>query len=340
MRFAGIISCAVISALSPPALAQENLLNLYSSRHYQTDEALYANFTKTTGIKLNRIEAGEDPLIERLKNEGTSSPADVLVTVDAGRLWRAEQMGLFQPIDSKVLTARLPDHMRTPNNQWFGFSARARVIIYNRIALKAADVQNYEDLADPKLKGKVCTRSGSHVYNLSLMSALIEHWGEAKAEQWARAVVANFARSPKGGDTDQILAVAAGECGVAISNSYYYVRLLASEKPEDRKAIANIGVVWPNQKSFGTHMNVSGSGVVKYAKNREAAVKYLEYLSSDQAQGYFAEGNNEWPVVKGAPLNNKALASLGSFKMDTLNISALGKNQPLAQKIFDRVGYK
>ena len=340
MRFAGIISCAVISALSPPALAQENLLNLYSSRHYQTDEALYANFTKTTGIKLNRIEAGEDPLIERLKNEGTSSPADVLVTVDAGRLWRAEQMGLFQSIDSKVLTARLPDHMRTPNNQWFGFSARARVIIYNRIALKAADVQNYEDLADPKLKGKVCTRSGSHVYNLSLMSALIEHWGEAKAEQWARAVVANFARSPKGGDTDQILAVAAGECGVAISNSYYYVRLLASEKPEDRKAIANIGVVWPNQKSFGTHMNVSGAGVVKYAKNREAAVKYLEYLSSDQAQGYFAEGNNEWPVVKGAPLNNKALASLGSFKMDTLNISALGKNQPLAQKIFDRVGYK
>ena len=340
MRFTGFISCAVISALSLPAVAQENLLNLYSSRHYQTDEALYANFTKTTGIKLNRIEAGEDPLIERLKNEGASSPADVLVTVDAGRLWRAEQMGLFQSVDSKVLASRLPDHMRTPNNQWFGFSARARVIVYNKAALKAADVQNYEDLADPKLKGKVCTRSGSHVYNLSLMSALIEHWGEAKAEQWARGVVANFARSPKGGDTDQILAVAAGECGVAISNSYYYVRLLASDKPEDRKAIANIGLVWPNQKNFGTHMNVSGAGVVKYAKNREAAVKYLEYLASDQAQGYFAEGNNEWPVVKGAPLNNKALASLGSFKMDTLNISALGKNQPLAQKIFDRVGYK
>jgi iron(III) transport system substrate-binding protein len=230
--------------------------------------------------------------------------------------------------------------MRTPNNQWFGFSARARVIVYNKAAIKVADVQNYEDLADPKLKGKVCTRSGSHVYNLSLMSALIEHWGEAKAEQWAKGVVANFARAPKGGDTDQILAVAAGECGVAISNSYYYVRLLASDKPEDRKAIANIGLIWPNQKNFGTHMNVSGAGVVKYAKNREAAVKYLEYLASDQAQGYFAEGNNEWPVVKGAPLNNKALASLGSFKMDTLNVSALGKNQPLAQKIFDRVGYK
>ena len=331
---------AFVTSLSAPALAQESLLNLYSSRHYQTDEALYANFTKTTGIKLNRIEAGEDPLIERLKNEGASSPADVLVTVDAGRLWRAEQMGLFQSIDSKVLAARLPDHMRTPNSQWFGFSARARVIVYNKAAVKPGDVQNYEDLADPKLKGKVCTRSGSHVYNLSLMSALIEHWGEQKAEQWARGVVANFARAPKGGDTDQILAVAAGECGVAISNSYYYVRLLASEKPEDRKAIANIGLIWPNQKNFGTHMNVSGAGVVKHARNRDAAIKYLEYLASDQAQGYFAEGNNEWPVVKGAPLNNKALASLGTFKMDTLNISALGKNQPLAQKIFDRVGYK
>jgi len=340
MKPSRIMTLAVAAALSTTAIAQENLLNLYSSRHYQTDEALYANFTKTTGIKLNRIEAGEDPLIERIKNEGNSSPADVLVTVDAGRLWRAEQMGLFQSIDSKVLAARLPDHMRTPDNQWFGFSARARVIVYNKAALKAADVQNYEDLADPKLKGKVCTRSGSHVYNLSLMSALIEHWGEAKAEQWARGVVANFARAPKGGDTDQLRAVAAGECAVAISNSYYYVRLLASEKPEDRKVIAATGLVWPNQKSFGTHMNVSGAGVVKTAKHRDAAVKYLEYLTSDAAQGYFAEGNNEWPVVKSAPLNNKALASLGTFKMDTLNISALGRNQPLAQKIFDRVGYK
>jgi iron(III) transport system substrate-binding protein len=340
MQTSSTLALVIAATLSAPAVAQENLLNLYSSRHYQTDEALYANFTKVTGIKLNRIEAGEDPLIERIKNEGSSSPADVLVTVDAGRLWRAEQMGLFQPVESKVLAARLPDHMRTPNNQWFGFSARARVIVYNKAAVKSAEVQNYEDLADAKLKGKVCTRSGSHVYNLSLMSALIEHWGEAKTEQWARGVVANFARAPKGGDTDQIRAVAAGECSVAISNSYYYVRLLASEKPEDRKVIEATGLIWPNQKSFGTHMNVSGAGVIKTAKHRDAAVKYLEYLTSDAAQGYFAEGNNEWPVVKGAPLNNKALASLGTFKMDTLNISALGKNQSLAQKIFDRAGYK
>ncbi len=337
MRLAPL-SLALAGLFCAHAPAQE--LNLYSSRHYQTDEALYANFTKATGIKLNRIEAGEDPLIARIVNEGAASPADVLVTVDAGRLWRAEQAGLFQPIQSKVLAERLPANMRTPDNLWFGFSARARVIVYNKADIKAADVQNYEDLADPKLKGKVCTRSGSHVYNLSLMSALIEHWGEAKAEQWAKGVVANFARAPKGGDTDQIKAVASGECSVAISNSYYYVRLLASEKPEDRKLIDATGIIWPNQKSFGTHMNVSGAGVIKTARNKEAAIKYLEYLASDQAQTYFAEGNNEWPVVKSAPLNNRALAALGSFKMDTLNISALGKNQPAAQKIFDRVGYK
>jgi iron(III) transport system substrate-binding protein len=320
--------------------AQDKLLNLYSSRHYQTDEALYTNFSKQAGIRINRIEAGEDPLIERIRNEAANSPADVLITVDAGRLWRAEQLGLFAPVSSKVLESRLPANMRVPNNQWFGFSARARVIVYNKAMVNPAEVQNYEDLAHPRLKGKVCTRSGGHVYNLSLMSALIEHWGENKAEQWARGVVANMARSPKGGDTDQIRAVASGECGVAISNSYYYVRLMKSAKPEDRQVIEKAGLVWPNQKSFGTHMNISGAAMLKHAPNKAAAVSFLEYLASDEAQSYFASGNNEWPVVNSAPLNNKELASLGTFKMDTLNIGALGRHQPLAQKIFDRVGYK
>ena len=338
--FLATVSAVLFAASALLANAQENILNLYSSRHYQTDEALYGNFTKLTGIKINRIEASEDPLIERLRNEGTKSPADVLVTVDAGRLWRAEQMGLFQPITSKALESRLPDNMRVPNKQWFGFSARARVIVYNKDTVNPADAQNYEELANPKLKGKVCTRSGSHVYNLSLMSALIEHWGEKKAEEWARGVVANFARAPKGGDTDQIRAVAAGECGVAISNTYYYVRIMKSDKPEDKQVIAKVGLIWPNQKSFGTHMNISGAGVLKAAPHREAAIKFLEYLASDEAQAYFANGNNEWPVVKGAPLNHPQLASLGTFKADNLNIGVLGKNQPLAQKIFDRVGYK
>ena len=340
MRLTATLPLLLAGLLSTPLQAQDNVLNLYSSRHYQTDEALYSGFTKQTGIKLNRIEAGEDPLIQRIRNEGASSPADVLVTVDAGRLWRAEQMGLFQPIESKVLTERLPAHMHAADNLWFGFSARARVIVYNKAAVNPADVQNYEDLADPKLKGKVCTRSGSHIYNLSLMSALIEHLGAAKAEQWAKGVVANFARAPKGGDTDQIKAVAAGECGVAISNSYYYVRLMKSKKPEDQKVVAATGLIWPNQKSFGTHMNVSGAGVVKTAPHKAAAIKFLEYLTGNEAQSYFANGNNEWPVVKNAPLDNKALASLGTFKMDTLNIGVLGRNQPVAQKIFDRVGYK
>ena len=334
------VSMGVALGLSTGALAQSNVLNLYSSRHYQTDEALYTNFTKTTGLKINRIEAGEDPLIERIRNEGASSPADVLVTVDAGRLWRAEQAGLFQPVQSKLLEARLPANLRAANHQWFGFSTRARVIVYNKALVNAADVQNYEDLASPKLKGKVCSRSGSHVYNLSLMSALIEHWGEDKAEAWARAVVANFARAPKGGDTDQITAVASGECGVALANTYYYARLAASDKPQDRKLMTSIALVWPNQKSFGTHINVSGAGVLKNAPHKEAAIRYLEYLASDAAQTYFASGNNEWPAVSGAKLNNPVLESMGTFKADTLNISALGKNQPAAQKIFDRAGFR
>lgn len=334
------VAVAATSVVTLGAQAQGNVLNLYSSRHYQTDEALYSNFVKAAGIKLNRIEAGEDPLIERIRNEGSASPADVLVTVDAGRLWRAEQMGLFQPVASKTLESRLPANMRATGNQWFGFSSRARVIVYNKSMVNAADVQNYEDLASPKHKGKLCIRSGGHVYNLSLMSALIEHWGEARADAWARGLVANLARPPRGGDTDQILAAGSGECGIAVVNTYYYVRMLTSSKPEDRKIMDQLALVFPNQKTFGTHLNVSGAGVLKNAPNRDAAVRFLEYLASDAAQSHFAAGNNEWPVVQGAPLNNRGLEALGQFKSDMLNVSQLGRHQPLAQKIFDRAGLR
>jgi iron(III) transport system substrate-binding protein len=331
-------SLAVLLA-APFAGAQDNVLNLYSSRHYQTDEALYDNFTKQTGIKINRIEAGEDALLERLKNEGTRSPADVLVTVDAGRLWRAEQMGLFEPVKSKVLDERIPASLRHPDGLWFAFSVRARPIFYAKGMVNPADLKNYEDLADPKFKGKICIRSSSNMYNLSLMSSMIANNGVEKSEAWAKGVVANFAREPKGGDTDQLKALAAGECAIALSNTYYYVRLLKSTKADEKGVAEKIGVVFPNQGNRGTHVNISGAGVMKNAPHKEAAVKFLEYLAGAEAQAYFANGNNEFPVV-GTVRDNKELASLGEFKRDSLNVSQLGKNQPAAQQAYDRAGWK
>lgn len=338
MKLIPALIAATLASLSHPALAQEKVLNLYSARHYQTDEALYANFTKQTGIRINRIEGKEDELLERIKNEGSNSPADVFLTVDAARLAKARELGLFAPLKSATLEKRIPAHLRT--DDWASFSTRARLIVYNKGKVKAEDVQNYADLADPKLKGKVCSRSGSHPYNLSLMASVIAHQGEAKAEQWARGLVANFARSPKGGDTDQIKAVAAGECGVAISNSYYVARLMRSSKPEDIKVVEQIGIVWPNQTGTGAHINVSGGGVLKNAPNKEAAIKFLEYLASDDAQRYFADGNNEWPVVASVKIENPALAKLGNFKADTLPVNSLAMYQTKAQMIFDRAGFK
>jgi iron(III) transport system substrate-binding protein len=338
MKLKATLVALTLVAAFQPATAQEKVLNLYSARHYQTDDALYADFTKQTGIKINRIEGKEDELLERIRNEGANSPADILLTVDASRLAKAREMGLFAPLKSKVLESRIPAHLRT--EEWASFSTRARVIVYNKARVQAADVQNYADLANPKLKGKVCSRSGSHPYNLSLLASVIAHEGEAKAEQLARGMVANFARSPKGGDTDQIRAVAAGECGVAISNSYYVARLMRSSKPEDQKVMESIGVVWPNQATTGTHINVSGGGVLKHAPNKEAAIKFLEYLASDSAQRYFADGNNEWPVVSSVKVTNPALAKLGEFKADKLPVNSLAMYQVKAQMIFDRAGFK
>lgn len=331
-----MMTLALSTALS--AIAQEKVLNLYSARHYQTDEKLYENFTRQTGIKINRIEGKEEELMERIRNEGANSPADVFITVDAARLATADALGLFAPVKSKLLEARIPAHLHT--GTWFAFSTRARVIIYNRSALKAADVPSYEALADPKLKGKLCSRSGAHPYNLSLVSSLIAHDGEAKTEEWAKGVVANFARAPKGGDSDQIKSVALGECGVAVSNTYYLARLIRSDRAEDRRMMERVGIVWPNQADHGTHINISGGGMVKTSRNQESAVKFLEYLASDEAQRYFADGNNEWPVVAALNTNNPALEAMGKFKADTLPISALAKNVVAAQKLLDRVGYR
>jgi iron(III) transport system substrate-binding protein len=335
------ISLALAVALATaPAFAQDQVVNLYSARHYDTDEALYANFTKATGIKVNRIEAGDEALLERLRNEGANSPADVLLIVDAARLATAEQAGLFAPVKSKLLEERIPGQFRSASGTWYGFSSRARVIVYDRKGVKPEDVQTYADLAAPKNRGRVCTRPGSHPYMLSLVSAMVAHLGEPQAEAWARGVVGNFARPPRGGDTDQIRAVASGECGVALTNSYYLVRLMRSKKPDDQAAIQAVGVVWPDQKGHGTHVNISGGGVARNAPNRENAIRFLEYLASDEAQAYFANGNNEWPVVKSAVVNNAELSALGKFKADALDVSQLAKNLRTAQRIVDRAGWK
>ena len=339
-RFRLVAAAAALAFLVPAAHAQDKVLNLYSARHYQTDEALYANFTQATGIKINRIEAGDEQLLERLRSEGANSPADVLLIVDASRLYNAQQLGLFQPVSSAALDSRIPASMRDPAGQWFGFSSRARLIVYNKAQIKPADVATYESLADPKLKGKICVRSGAHPYNLSLVASMIEHDGEAKTEAWAKGVVGNFARAPKGGDLDQIKAVAAGECDVAVVNSYYYARVLRSTKQEDRDIAARTAVAWPNQGGAGTHVNISGAGVLKNAPHKEAAVKFLEYLASDEAQRYFADGNNEWPAVKSASVRNPALDAMGPFRADPVSIAALGRNTPAAQKLVDRAGWR
>ena len=332
------VLASLLSAIGLTSVATAAELNIYSARHYQTDEQLYGNFTKQTGIKINRIEAKEDELLERVRTEGANSPADIFITVDASRLAKADELGIFQAVKSATLEARIPAHLRADN--WFSYSTRARIIVFNPEMVKAEQVQTYEQLAEPALKGQVCTRSGSHPYNLSLGAAMIKHNGAEATQKWASGVVANFARAPKGGDTDQIRAVAAGECGVAIANSYYFARLMNSNKPEDQAVIAKVKAVWPNQATWGTHINVSGAGMLKHAPNKEAAVKFLEYLASDEAQTYFANGNNEWPVVPGIKVDNAALNKLGEFKADTLPIGQLAATVAEAQRVYDRAGYR
>ena len=339
---AGITLC-----LAGAALAQDQVLNLYSARHYATDEALYDNFTKTTGIKINRVDADDAGILARLKAEGTASPADAILLVDAARLWKGEEAGLFLPIKSKVLDDAIPPQYRAKPDangatSWFGFSTRARVIVYDKLKVKRADVDTYEKLADPVNKGKLCIRSGSHPYNLSLFGAMVEHMGPAKTEAWLKGMVDNMARTPKGGDTDQIKGVASGECGVAVTNSYYLARLMRSNKPEDRAIAEKVGVVFPNQASWGTHLNVAGGAVARHTKHEANAVKFLEYLASQQAQNYFANGNNEWPAAKGVKTDNPALQAMtgGSFKSETIPVAAVGKNQTQVQQMLDRVGFK
>ena len=340
------ICVATVALAASAAMAQEQVVNVYSARHYPTDEALYAGFTGSSGIKVNRVDSDDAGILARLKAEGSASPADVILLVDASRLWKGEIEGLFKPVKSKLLEAAIPPQLRgksgAEGTPWFGLSTRARVIVYDKLKVPRSDVESYELLADPRNRGRICVRSGSHPYNLSLFGAVTEHLGPAKAENWLKGIVANLARSPKGGDTDQIRSVAAGECSIAISNSYYLARLMRSSQPADKAVIERVAVSFPNQASWGTHVNIAGGAVARHSRNPANALKFLEYLACAQAQAYFADGNNEWPAALGVKVENPALLSMtgGSFKTDMTPVSVIGMNQVKVQQMLDRVGFR
>lgn len=329
---------ALMLATAAPVFA-EGELNLYSSRHYDTDERLYTDFEDMTGITINRIEAKADELIARMEAEGANSPADILLTVDTSRLERAKNAGVLQSIESDVLEARIPGYLQDADNQWFGFSQRARIIFYDK-----NDVENppmtYVDLADPAYEGMVCHRSSSNVYSQTLLSAVIENHGEEAARDWAQGVANNFARDPQGGDTDQLRGLVSGECDISISNTYYFARAIRKDVDGlPAEARADIGWVFPAQEAEGAHMNLSGGGVAANAPNLENAIKFMEYLASDQAQQYFSAGNDEYPAVPGVGIS-PSVAALGIFKPDDVDLSAVAANVPLAQQIFNDVGWE
>lgn len=331
------LAAVMVAALTTTALA-EGELNLYSSRHYDTDERLYSDFEDATGITINRIEGKSDELTARIIAEGANSPADVLITVDTSRLERAKQAGVLQSIDSDVLEARVPAYLQDADNQWFGFSQRSRVIFYNKNEVSNPPL-SYLELADPEYKGMICIRSSTNVYNQTLMASIIEHHGEEAAKTWAEGIVANMARDPKGGDTDQLRGIVSGECQIAVSNTYYFARALRKNVKGVSENINVIGWVFPSQDAEGAHMNLSGGGVAANAPNKENAIKFLEYLASDQAQKYFSSANDEYPAVPGVALS-ESVAKLGHFKPDDVNLSAVAANIPAAQKIFNEVGWK
>jgi iron(III) transport system substrate-binding protein len=337
-RIAALLALALVAPLGT-VLAQDAVVNVYSARHYDTDEQLYASFEELTGIEVNVIEGDSDELISRITSEGANSPADVFVTVDAGRLWRAEQAGLLSPVDAPVLNAVVPENLRHPDGLWFGLTQRVRGIVYATDRVEPGEISSYEELADPEWEGRVCIRSSGNVYNQSLLASIIASAGADAAEDWAAGVVANMARPPQGGDTDQIRAVAAGECDVAVVNHYYLARLIASDDPADREVADQVEWVFPNQDGRGAHVNVSGAGVVATAPHRANAILFLEYLTTPAAQELFAAGNNEIPAVAGVPAS-EVTESFGDFASDAVNVALYGENNPEAVRIFDRVGWR
>lgn len=337
-------SVLALGTLAAPFICRRGLadageVNIYSARHYPADETLYGLFTKETGIKINVIQGTAEELMERVKLEGESSPADVFVTVDAGNLWRAQEAGVFQSTKSALLDEKIPKHYHEPDGHWFGFSTRARVVVYDTRKVKPSDLSTYEQLADAAWKERILIRSSNNIYNQSLLASIIEHDGDAKAEAWAKGLVANFARPPKGGDIDQIKALVAGEGDIAISNTYYFARMLSDKNEEARKGLENLAVFFPNQQDRGTHVNVSGAGVATYAPNKDNAIAYLEFMAKPEAQEIFSGANYEYPVVAGSKVSD-VVASWGDFKRDEVNVAALGRNNAEAVKIMDRADWR
>ena len=334
--FKSAILLAGLMSLAAPALAQD--VNVYSSRHYDSDDALYAAFTKETGIDVNRIEANSDELIARMEAEGANSPADVFITVDIGRMARAEKAGLLQPYNSDVIDARVPAHLRHPDGLWAGLSQRARIIFYAKDRVKNPP-QTYEELADPKWKGTLCMRSSSNVYNQSLLASIIEVHGEKAAKDWAAGIVANMARPPQGGDIDQLRGLVSGECDVAVANHYYFVRGWATDVPGLSESMDKVGWVWPNQDGRGAHMNLTAAGMAAHAPDPENARKLLEWLTGPTAQKLLSHSNHEFAAVAGVEPDPYA-QKLGDFKPDTTTpTSAFSRNAPKAQAIFNQVGW-
>lgn len=331
------LTATVLLLCSMQVLANE--VNVYSAREEQLIKPLLDAFSKDTGIKVNLVTGDDDPLLERLKREGLNSPADVLITADAGRLHRAVENGSLQPIQSAKLNQAIPAHLRDAGNQWFGLTYRARVLFYNPATVKAADLSSYEDLADPKWKGRICVRSSNSIYNQSLLASMIAAKGITAAEQWAQGLVANFARPPNGGDRDQIKAVASGQCDVAIANTYYYAQMLYGGDAAQKAAASKVKIFFPNQADRGTHINISGAGITTSAKNKDNAIKLLEYMVLDDAQRWYSTTNGEYPVKRGIEASPE-LKSWGTFKSDALNLSTLGKNNAQAVQIMDKVGWQ
>ncbi len=313
----------------------EAVVNVYSARHYNTDQELYDGFTEKTGIKVNVIEGKDSELLERLKSEGDRSPADIFLTVDAGRIWRAEEEGLFQPTQSETLNAAIPDNLRHPDGLWFGLSKRARIFVYNPDKVEEQELSTYENLASRQWEGRVCVRSSNNIYNQSLVAWMIEKDGADKTTAWAEGLVNNFARDPEGGDVPQIRAVAQGTCDVAIVNHYYLARLIKSDDPKNKAVTDKVGAYFPDS----THFNISGAGVLANAPNTDNAVRFLEYLASPDAQTFFAQSNNEYPTVEGTQLDT-VLQDFGEFTASPINVSAYGRNNSEAITIMDQAGWK